>query len=252
MTTSTHSPVAPETLLGALKWRYATKAFDPTRTIPAADWQVLEESLLLAPSSFGLQPYRFVVVTDPALRAQLRPVSYGQSQITDASHLVVFLAKQEMTEAYVDQFLAQIVQTRGGKLEDLRDYRSRMVGSLVGTERNIPEWTARQAYICLRPAPADRRPHGRGRLPHGGSGAEGLRSDPGPGRWRLPHGGRMRPGLSQRRRWLRKTAQGAVSCRTTDSSPLNFGNSCFHGDRGLRPPGLLYLAHGLSLRNLPH
>jgi len=149
MTTSTHSPVAPETLLGALKWRYATKAFDPTRTIPAADWQVLEESLLLAPSSFGLQPYRFVVVTDPALRAQLRPVSYGQSQITDASHLVVFLAKQEMTEAYVDQFLAQIVQTRGGKLEDLRDYRSRMVGSLVGTERNIPEWTARQAYIAF-------------------------------------------------------------------------------------------------------
>jgi len=149
MNATTFSPVDSETLLGALKWRYATKAFDPTRTISEADWQVLEASLVLTPSSFGLQPYRFMVITDPALRAQLRPVSWGQSQITDASHLVVFLAKQEMTEAYVDHYLGQIVETRGVKLEELDAYRNIMVGHLVGGPRNIPEWTTRQVYIAF-------------------------------------------------------------------------------------------------------
>ena len=68
-------------LLEQLNWRYATKQFDPKRKISAQDWTTLEEALLLTPSSGGLQPWKFIVVTDPAVRAKLLPASYGQAQI---------------------------------------------------------------------------------------------------------------------------------------------------------------------------
>ncbi len=142
---------APDTLLDALSWRYATKAFDPTRRIPEADWKTLEESLVLTPSSYGLQPYRFLVVENPALRAELRPVSWGQSQITDASHLLVFLAKNDLTEADVDHYLDRIAEVRGVAAADLGGFRGMMVGNLVQGPHHaiIQEWAARQAYIAF-------------------------------------------------------------------------------------------------------
>jgi nitroreductase len=66
-------------LLQALHWRYAVKLFDGERTIPAATWAALEEALVLSPSSYGLQPWKFLVITDPALRSELRPYSWNQS-----------------------------------------------------------------------------------------------------------------------------------------------------------------------------
>src|ERR1700690_2214197 len=89
-------------LLEQLNWRYATKQFDPNRKISASDWATLEEALRLSPSSGGLQPWKFIVITDPAMRAKLSPASYGQPQITNASHLVVFTAKKNFGEADVD------------------------------------------------------------------------------------------------------------------------------------------------------
>jgi len=149
--TTTAATISTEGLLQALHWRYATKLFDPSRRIPEGEWEVLEHSLRLTPSSFGLQPYRFMVVRDPALREQLKPESWGQSQITDASHLVVFLARQEMTEAYVDAFLAEVARTRGVTLDSLSGYRNRMISHLMANAKglDIPEWSARQAYIAL-------------------------------------------------------------------------------------------------------
>ena len=63
----------PDKLLAALRWRYATKRFDPARKIPAATWDAIEESLVLTPSSFGLQPWKFIVIQDPLIRANLAP-----------------------------------------------------------------------------------------------------------------------------------------------------------------------------------
>ena len=83
-------PIPADSLLAALKWRYATKKFDPEKKIPPEIWSALEASLVLAPSSFGLQPWKFVIVQDPAVRAQLAAASYGQHQTVDCSHLVVF------------------------------------------------------------------------------------------------------------------------------------------------------------------
>jgi nitroreductase len=138
-------------LLDQLKWRYATKVFDPARKIPAELWEQLEEALILTPSSFGLQPYKFVVVTDPALKAKLRPASWNPGQIEDCSHLVVFLAQDDMTEASIDEFLARIAEVRGVSTESLGGYRGFMVGNLVEGPRHavIQEWAARQAYIAL-------------------------------------------------------------------------------------------------------
>ena len=106
---------------------------------------------MLTPTSFGLQPYRFLFVTDPALRAKLKEASWGQAQVTDCSHLVVFLARREMTEANVDHYIDRIAQVRGDQPANLAGYRSMMVNTLVTGPRSatVPEWAARQAYIAL-------------------------------------------------------------------------------------------------------
>ena len=143
--------VSEPQLLQALQWRYATKAFDANRKIPAATWATLQEALVLSASSFGLQPYQFIVVNDPATRAQLLPHAWKQRQVVDASHFIVFAARTAMTEAEIDRFLSRMVAVRGGSREALAGYRQMLTGSLLGNEANarIPHWAARQAYLAL-------------------------------------------------------------------------------------------------------
>src|SRR5690349_8372404 len=116
-------PVLNDTLLNQLRWRYATKQFDPARRIPEADWRALEESLVLTPSSFGLQPWRFVVVTDPATKKKLVSASWDQQQVADASHLVVFAIKKNLSEVDVDNYLGRIAQVRGVTSQSLQSFR---------------------------------------------------------------------------------------------------------------------------------
>lgn len=138
-------------LLAALNWRYATKAFDASKIIPEATWKTIEDSLVLSPSSFGLQPYRFLVVKDEAIRKQLQPHSWNQTQVVDASHYVVFAARTGITETEIDSFLNRIVEVRKIPRESLDGYRGMMYGSLLspGAESRIPHWAALQAYIAL-------------------------------------------------------------------------------------------------------
>jgi nitroreductase len=145
-----NAALTPAQLLASLEWRYATKAFD-TRKLPDATWVALEESLRLTPSSFGLQPWKFIVVNDPAVRAKLRPVSWNQSQVTDASHLVVFARRTEMTEADVNEFFSQIVADRKIDAAVIEPYRQMMLGGVVKGKdaAGQKEWAARQLYIAL-------------------------------------------------------------------------------------------------------
>src|ERR1700691_5500039 len=92
-------------LIEQLNWRYATKQFDPQRKISAHDWATLEEALLLTPSSYGLQPWKFIVVADPAIREKLVAASWGQRQVAEASHLVVFAVKKNLGEEDIDHHL---------------------------------------------------------------------------------------------------------------------------------------------------
>lgn len=143
--------LAPADLLASLKWRYATKKFDAAKTIPADMWAALEQVLILSPSSFGLQPWKFIVVTDPALKQALVPVSWGQMQPSDCSHHVVFAAHKSLSAADVDRFIASTVAARGGKAEDLKGYRDIMVGFAANAEKagKIGDWSKNQAYIAL-------------------------------------------------------------------------------------------------------
>ena len=145
------SPIPSDSLLQQLAWRYATKKFDPLKKVSAADWAVLEEALVLTASSYGLQPWKFIVVTDPVLKAKLRPASWNQSQVEDCSHLMVFTAKLDITEGDVDRFIARIAEVRGATVESLAGYKGYMVGDLVNGPRhvNIHEWAARQTYIAM-------------------------------------------------------------------------------------------------------
>jgi nitroreductase len=138
-------------LLGRLNWRYATKQFDPNRKISATDWATLEEALLLSPSSGGLQPWKFVIVTDPTMRAKLQPASYGQAQIADASHLVVFTSKNNFNEDDVDAYLQRASEVQGVPIESLAPYRAMLVGGIVQSmdEPARNAWARNQAYIAL-------------------------------------------------------------------------------------------------------
>ena len=145
------SSVSSTQIIDALQWRYATKAFDPKRKVPADLWAQIEASLVLTPSSFGLHPWKALVITDPVLREKLVPYAWNQRQVADASHLVVFASKRTVTEVDIDRFLQRIAEVRGGTADALMGYRSFMVGDLITGERAtwIREWAARQAYIAL-------------------------------------------------------------------------------------------------------
>ena len=94
-----------ETILEQLNWRYAVKAYDPAKKVSDEDWATIEDSLNLAPSSFGIQPYKFYVINDPEVREKLKPAAWGQSQITDASHLVVIAYKKSLSDEDVEHFI---------------------------------------------------------------------------------------------------------------------------------------------------
>jgi len=143
--------VAPSNLIANLNWRYATKAFDYSKTISLEVWNALEETLILTPSSCGLQPWKFIVVTGPETKARLRPHSWNQSQVTDCSHYVVFASLLKITESDVDKFLARTVEVRGCTLESLQSFRGMVVGEVIHGPRSkvAAEWAVRQAYIAL-------------------------------------------------------------------------------------------------------
>jgi len=144
------NPVSADTVLAQLRWRYATKKFDPAKKIAPDLWAKLEQAVVLAPSSYGLQPWKFLVVTDPAVRAKLHPVSWNQPQILDASHLVVFAAKNPPTPADVERHIARTAEVRGVAPETLDGFKQMMLGSLGRmTHQDAHAWAARQCYIAL-------------------------------------------------------------------------------------------------------
>jgi len=145
------SNMTNEQLLAALNWRYATKIFDATKKIPGDVWKTLEQSLVLTPTSYGLQPYQFLVVSNPAKRAELLAHSWGQKQVVDASHFVVFTARTEMKEADVDKLIQRTKELRKLPEGAFNPYRDMMLGDVVNGPRGktAHEWAARQAYIAL-------------------------------------------------------------------------------------------------------
>ena len=143
------NPISPEAAIARLHWRYATKKFDPTKKIPTNVWSELEQALVLSPSSTGLAPWKFAVVTDPEMKKKLHPAAYNQPQILDCSHLVVICAKSPPTLADADRFVARTAEVRGTPVESLDGFRKMVVGVVDKPADEASAWAARQAFIAL-------------------------------------------------------------------------------------------------------
>lgn len=135
-------------LVNSLSWRYATKKFDSSRKLDAALYKQLEDALRLSASSFGLQPWKFVIVTDPKIKAQLPAFSWGQTQPEECSHLVVICRIAELTEQYIDKYVSKIATERGVTVESLESYAGMMKGFLQRPVDKAP-WMEKQCYIAL-------------------------------------------------------------------------------------------------------
>jgi nitroreductase len=140
-----------DAVLEQINWRYATKRFDTMKKIGDADIETIETAMSLSPSSYGLQPWKFINVQNQALRGQLRAAAYNQPQVTEASHVYIFAAKKGLDENFIDHYIQQVADVRGMSTENLKGFRDTMVGDLVKGPRSkiIDSWSQRQCYIAL-------------------------------------------------------------------------------------------------------
>ncbi len=131
-------------------WRYATKKFDATKKISTEDLETLKEAIQLSTSSYGLQPYKVFIIENPELRAKIQPFAWGQSQIIDASQLLVFANITNFGETEIDQYIANMAETRGISVESVKGYADFMkmkITALPEEQRNT--WTSKQTYLAL-------------------------------------------------------------------------------------------------------
>ncbi len=139
-------------IIESLEWRYATKQFDNTKKVSDADMNEILEAGRLAPSSFGLQPWKFIAITDTKLREQLKAATWSQPQVCDASHLVVLAVRTDVNAEYVKDYVKKIAEVRKVPVESLKEYEDMMLGAVEGGSKNaqsVIEWSTRQVYIAL-------------------------------------------------------------------------------------------------------
>lgn len=143
--------IPPQQLVDALNWRYATKKFDPAKKIPADVWHALEQSLVLAPSSIGLQPWKFFVVTDPEMKTRLQAASYRQSQVADCSHFVVFTVRRDLDSEHVERHIGRMIELTGATAEQMTKFRAMTMRNLdkARAEGKLDTWQEHQVYIAL-------------------------------------------------------------------------------------------------------
>ena len=132
------------------KWRYATKKFDASKKISSEDLETLKEAIQLSTSSYGLQPYKIFIIENPELRAKIQPAAWGQSQIVDASQLIVFANITNFGETEIDNYIHLMAETRGITVESVKGYADFMKMKITGLpeeQRNV--WTSKQTYLAL-------------------------------------------------------------------------------------------------------
>lgn len=139
-------------LIQALEWRYATKKMNGT---PVAQEKVdrIIEAARLAPTSSGLQPFRLLVITDPELKAKIQPIAFGQTQIVDGSHILVFAAWDSYTEQRIDQTFLHMNTERGLPEDANNDYKAQLKGMFGQMpQEHQAAHAAKQAYIAFSTA----------------------------------------------------------------------------------------------------
>ena len=136
------------TLIENLNWRYATKRMNGTK-VPQEKVDRILEAIRLAPTSFGLQPFKVIVVEDAALRERIFNEACQQPQIKEGSHILVFAAIKNVSTQQIEDYMQLIAETRGIPVESLNDFKAMFGGIVAGSEERNFVWTARQAYIAF-------------------------------------------------------------------------------------------------------
>ncbi len=137
-------------LISNLQWRYATKQFDSSKKISLKNLEQIKKVIQLSASSYGLQLYKVLIVEDNELKEKLKLASYGQSQITEASHLIVFCNYSVVTEKHIDEYFNLKSQIEQIDISDLKDYSDFVKADVLNKseiERN--RWTSNQTYLAL-------------------------------------------------------------------------------------------------------
>jgi nitroreductase len=145
-----HQPELGNEFVRALSWRYATKKFDSSRHVGAEDIESILIATNLSASSYGLQPYQYLLIQDKALQEKLVPVSYGQPQVLDASAVLVFAIRTNIDDDYIRQSAKETEEARGLESGQLDGYAKQMIGSIMGLDedqRNL--WATKQCYISM-------------------------------------------------------------------------------------------------------
>ncbi|MBS3083766.1 NAD(P)H-dependent oxidoreductase [Candidatus Pacearchaeota archaeon] len=137
-------------ILKALNWRYATQVFDQNKKVSENDLNELLETMRLSPSSFGLQPWKFIVVENKELRKEIREVAFNQPKVTDASHLIVLCSKTDITEEYIKQYIKDTAETRNISIDSLKGFEDMMINfRKLHNNESIKDWAKKQTYIAL-------------------------------------------------------------------------------------------------------
>ena len=136
-------------IINSLSWRYAVKRMNGNK-VSQDKLDTLLDAITLSASGFGLQPYQIFMVEDADLKAKIQPIAYGQPQIVESSHLLIFAAWNEVTEAHIDTYMNLIAETRGMSLSDLGDFKGAIAGSMkYKSKEQQAEWADRQVYLAM-------------------------------------------------------------------------------------------------------
>lgn len=153
--TESHQPGLGNAFVRALTWRYATKKFDPAKELRSEDIETILNATNLSASSYGLQPYQFLLIQDKAIQKKLVPCSYNQPQVQDAAAVLVFAIRTDVDEAFIRQSAKDTEQTRGLEPGQLDGYAKQMIGSIMGMEDLVrKQWATKQVYIAMGTAMA--------------------------------------------------------------------------------------------------
>ena len=135
-------------LLETLNWRYATKRMNGTK-IPDEKIENILEAIRLAPTSFGLQPFKVFVIENTELREKIYIEACQQPQIKEASHILVFAANKNVSSEQVEEYIQLISETRNSTVESMNGFKGMFQGIINATPEQNFVWTARQAYIAF-------------------------------------------------------------------------------------------------------
>lgn len=137
-------------ILQAMQWRYATKKFDANRRLSKETIDELLDIVNLAPSSFGLQPFRVLNIVNPVTRTEIETVTVNAAQVASGSHLLVFAATTQLSATAVSVFIDRLVEMRDVSRESLAGHESKIAG-FVDRMDDLARfsWAQRQTYLAL-------------------------------------------------------------------------------------------------------